>query len=201
MFGAIWGAILGFSNNHKLGRCHTWPHFSTAKGLRNTRPTKNSPVRLQNVWHYFQPLPISCRKWLCQVDCASQPLQLFGHGRPHRPVACRNPAQGHHPSIFAGSSRTCHCIFIQADFQVGKIKKWHWQLRSPDLLDKLGNLPSCFTAERKHKSISALATRLQKTSAYKKKTFASTGCGHRDHHPAGARFVATDCHPGEAQSS
>ena len=58
--------------------------------------------------------------------------------------------------------------FIQADFGIGMIKKWHWQLHLPDLLARLGSLPSCFTAERKHKSITALATRLNKTSAFEK---------------------------------
>ena len=43
------------------------------------------------------------------------------------------------------------------------IKKWHWHLHLPDAWSRFSNLPSCFTAERKHKSISALATKLQKT--------------------------------------
>ena len=43
------------------------------------------------------------------------------------------------------------------------IKKWHWHLHLPDALSRFSTLPSCFTAERKHKSISALATKLQKT--------------------------------------
>ena len=48
------------------------------------------------------------------------------------------------------------------------IKKWHWHLHLPDALSRFSNLPSCFTAERKHKSISALATKLQKTTSYEK---------------------------------
>ena len=63
--------------------------------------------------------------------------------------------------------------FIPADFQVGPIKKWRLRLHLPDLLHELGFLPSCFTAERKHRSISALPTRLQKllqkTTSYEKR--------------------------------
>ena len=46
------------------------------------------------------------------------------------------------------------------------IRKWHWHLHLPDTLQRFGLLPSCFTAERKHKTISAYATRLQKTHRF-----------------------------------
>ena len=45
----------------------------------------------------------------------------------------------------------------------GMIRKWHWLLHLPDTLARFGYLPSCFAAERKHKTISSIATRLQKT--------------------------------------
>ena len=48
------------------------------------------------------------------------------------------------------------------------IKKRHWHLHLPDALSRFSTLPSCFTAERKHKSISALATKLLKTTSYEK---------------------------------
>ena len=56
--------------------------------------------------------------------------------------------------------------FQAAKFPIGMIKKWHWLLHLPDLLARLDHLPSCFTAERKHKRISAHATRLLQTSSY-----------------------------------
>ena len=43
---------------------------------------------------------------------------------------------------------------------------FRWLLHLPDLLARLDHLPSCFTAERKHKSISAHATRLLETRRY-----------------------------------
>ena len=57
--------------------------------------------------------------------------------------------------------------FQEADFGVPLMKKWHWLLHMPDFLQKHGNLPSTFTTERKHKTISAFATRLQKTHLMK----------------------------------
>ena len=57
-----------------------------------------------------------------------------------------------------------HC----AEFQVPLMKKWHWLLHMPDFLQKHGTLPSTFTTERKHKTISAYATRLQKTGAFER---------------------------------
>ena len=48
------------------------------------------------------------------------------------------------------------------------IKKWHWHLHLPDALSRFSTLPSCFTAERKHKSISALATKLLQITSYEK---------------------------------
>ncbi|CAE7620094.1 unnamed protein product, partial [Symbiodinium microadriaticum] len=56
--------------------------------------------------------------------------------------------------------------FQQANFDVGLIRKWHWSLHLPDFLQRHGCLLSTFTSERKHKTISAFATRLQKTSAF-----------------------------------
>ena len=48
------------------------------------------------------------------------------------------------------------------------IRKWHWHLHLPDTMARFGMLPSCFTAERKHKTISAFATKLTKTSHFEK---------------------------------
>ena len=42
----------------------------------------------------------------------------------------------------------------------GMIRKWHWKLRLLDTLHCYGYLPSCFAAERKHKTISTHATKL-----------------------------------------
>ena len=56
--------------------------------------------------------------------------------------------------------------FQEAFPTVGLIKKWHWILHLPDLLQRHGHLPNCFTAERKHKTISAYATKLERTSSY-----------------------------------
>ncbi len=58
----------------------------------------------------------------------------------------------------------CH-TFGQA-FQVPFIKKWHWLLHLPDELQRFGHLPNCFACERKHKSISQFATKLQKTKDF-----------------------------------
>ena len=147
------------------------PHLATllnSKRVEKYKANQKFSSQASECLALFPILAHFCRKWLCKVDCASQPLQFFAmadlidqlHAGTQRKATTR-------ASLLAAAE---HAIasFIQADFQVGMIKKWHWQLRSPDLLDKLGNLPSCFTAERKHKSISGLATRLQKTSAYKK---------------------------------
>ena len=49
------------------------------------------------------------------------------------------------------------------------IKKWHWQLHLPDSLARFGLLPSCFTAERKHKTIGKLATNLLDTTSFEKR--------------------------------
>eukprot|EP00435_Cladocopium_sp_Y103_P021938 s4572_g5.t1 len=46
------------------------------------------------------------------------------------------------------------------------IRKWHWHLHLPDSLAKFGHLPSCFTCEGKHKTISSFASRLLKTQSY-----------------------------------
>ena len=56
--------------------------------------------------------------------------------------------------------------FQEAFPTVGLIKKWHWILHLPDLLQRHDHLPNCFTAERKHKTISAYATKLERTSSY-----------------------------------
>ena len=48
----------------------------------------------------------------------------------------------------------------------GMIRKWHWKLHLPDTLHRYGYLPSCFAAERKHKTISTHATKLQKTKEF-----------------------------------
>ncbi|CAE7256692.1 unnamed protein product [Symbiodinium sp. CCMP2592] len=56
--------------------------------------------------------------------------------------------------------------FQQANFDVPLMRKWHWLLHLPDILQRHGCLPSTFTSERKHKTISAFATRLQKTAAF-----------------------------------
>ena len=56
--------------------------------------------------------------------------------------------------------------FQEAFPTVGLIKKWRWILHLPDLLQRRGHLPNCFTAERKHKTISAYAARLERTSSY-----------------------------------
>ena len=56
--------------------------------------------------------------------------------------------------------------FQQANFDVGLMRKWHWLLHLPDFLHRHGCLLSTFTSERKHKTISAFATRLQKTTAF-----------------------------------
>ena len=58
--------------------------------------------------------------------------------------------------------------FLVAWREETMIKKWHWHLHLPDALSRFSTLPSCFTAERKHKSISALATKLLRTSSYEK---------------------------------
>ena len=58
--------------------------------------------------------------------------------------------------------------FLAAWPEETMIKKWHWHLHLPDALSRFSTLPSCFTAERKHKSISALATKLTRTTSYEK---------------------------------
>lgn len=56
--------------------------------------------------------------------------------------------------------------FLRAWPSASMIRKWHWHLHLPDLYQRFGMLPSCFTAERKHKTISQFATRLQKTQNF-----------------------------------
>ena len=56
--------------------------------------------------------------------------------------------------------------FHKAFPSVGMIRKWHWMLHLPDSLARYGQLPNCFACERKHKAISALATKLKRTMAY-----------------------------------
>ncbi|CAE7828917.1 unnamed protein product [Symbiodinium sp. CCMP2592] len=56
--------------------------------------------------------------------------------------------------------------FVEANFGVSLIKKWHWLLHLPDFLERYGMLPSAFTTERKHKTIAKYATNLQKTTAF-----------------------------------
>ena len=46
------------------------------------------------------------------------------------------------------------------------IKKWHWHLHLPDSYARFGHLPSCFTCERKHKTIASFASRLLKTQSF-----------------------------------
>ena len=45
-------------------------------------------------------------------------------------------------------------------------KKWHWHLHLPDSYARFGHLPSCFTCERKHKTIASFASRLLKTQSF-----------------------------------
>jgi hypothetical protein len=56
--------------------------------------------------------------------------------------------------------------FAHAFPSAGMIKKWHWLLHLPDSYARYGHLPSCFTCERKHKTISSYATILQHTEGY-----------------------------------
>lgn len=56
--------------------------------------------------------------------------------------------------------------FAKAFPSVGMIKKWHWHLHLPDSYARYGHLPSSFTCERKHRTISSYATRLQHTQGY-----------------------------------
>ena len=56
--------------------------------------------------------------------------------------------------------------FAHAFPNVGMIKKWHWHLHLPGSYARYGHLSSCFNCERKHKTISSYATRLQHTQGY-----------------------------------
>ena len=58
-----------------------------------------------------------------------------------------------------------------AEFEAPLMKKWHWLhwlLHMPDFLQEHTTLPSTCTTERKHKTSSAYATRLQKTGAFER---------------------------------
>ena len=60
----------------------------------------------------------------------------------------------------------CNQSFSKAFPEATMIRKWHWHLHLPDSYGKFGHLPSCFTCERKHKTISSVASRLLKTQNF-----------------------------------
>jgi len=60
----------------------------------------------------------------------------------------------------------CNQSFSEAFPEATMIRKWHWHLHLPDSYGKFGHLPSCFTCERKHKTMSSFASRLLKTQSF-----------------------------------
>ena len=76
--------------------------------------------------------------------------------------------ESHHNAILVECCGKANAAFLAAWPEETMIKKWHWHLHLPDALSRFSTLPSCFTAERKHKSISALATKLTRTTSYEK---------------------------------
>ena len=56
------------------------------------------------------------------------------------------------------------------------IKKWHWMLHLADSYQRYNALPSCFTCERKHKTISGYATNLHKTTNFERSLLEQVVC-------------------------
>ena len=62
----------------------------------------------------------------------------------------------------------CLASFGKAGFDKGWVKKFHWLLHLADEYGRHQMLPSCFTAERKHKAITKYATPMKYTGAYER---------------------------------
>ena len=69
-------------------------------------------------------------------------------------------------SSLATAVHEANTSFPEAWPDATMIRKWHWHLHLPDSLARFGHLPSCFTCERKHKTITRFANRLLKTQSY-----------------------------------
>lgn len=94
----------------------------------------------------------------CQAFCTMAEIIDQCHGGTQWKVTTRASLL---EAIEAGNQAFAHAFPT-----VGMIKKWHWHLHLPDSYARYGHLPSCFTCERKHKTISSFATRLQHTQGY-----------------------------------
>ena len=123
---------------------------------------------------------------------------LPGPGHAFGPGAPRNHVWGHNQAQLQAAAENAIQSFQEADFGVPLMKKWHWLLHMPDFLQKHGNLPSTFTTERKHKTISAFATRLQKTSAFECRR---SSASHGNHHFEGARSVSRHLSVGQTKEA
>ena len=99
---------------------------------------------------------------VCQAECqaflAMAELIDQCHGGTPWKIATR--------SSLIKAAENASQAFVAAWPAIGLIKKWHWQLHLGDAFDRFGHLPSCFTTERKHKTISSFATRLLKTTSF-----------------------------------
>ena len=114
-------------------------------------------------------LPTSFAQWSCLVESPQRHAQLLW---PWQTSSTRSHAGAQWKLVFKATllraAETAIQTFIQAKFPCTLIKKWQWILHIPDVYQRLGHIPNCFTAERKHKSISAVATRLSKTQDFEK---------------------------------
>ena len=103
-------------------------------------------------------------KEICQDACQAFVAMAETIDQIHAGVCWGATSRASLLHIIEESLATFHKAFPS----VGMIRKWHWMLHLPDSLQRYGQLPNCFACERKHKAISALATKLKRTMTYER---------------------------------
>ncbi|CAE7259090.1 unnamed protein product [Symbiodinium sp. CCMP2592] len=63
---------------------------------------------------------------------------------------------------------------VQAGWEHNMIKKFHWLLHMPDTLERFGQLPACWTLERKHRMVSRYASTVRNTQKYEQSLLEET---------------------------
>ena len=159
----FWKGITSFGNFQGATNANISVYFSKRRKLKKIRKPKCAAecLAIFPVMRYFLETIIQ-PQGLCPEAVKSFLAMALVIDQCHGGIQWKATTR----ASLLSAVEDCNYAFQAAFPDAPMIRKWHWHLHLPDSYAKFEPLPSCFTCERKHKTISSFDSRLLKTQSF-----------------------------------